>query len=93
MAGETPVFSSIFTLSAGAYRSASIRYRLLKPISSLSPSPLTRHTSLASPLPVLADSITLSWSNKQRTGLFSLSEITTDTRSMLSMRALVSATI
>ena len=50
-----------------------------------------RQTSLASPLPVLAESSTLSWSKRHRTGLFSLSEITTLTRSMLSIRALVSA--
>ena len=46
------------------------------------------HYTVASPFPVLAESITLSWSNTHRTGLFSLSEITTDTRSMLSIRAL-----
>ena len=80
--GATPEVNSRRRRSAGAAFSASIRYLLLKPISSPWPSPVMGHWSAASPMPVLVVMDSIPSPKTQRRGLFSLSLMIRETRSM-----------
>ena len=82
MHGATPELISSRTRSAGAALRASIRYLLLKPISSPPPLPMMGHWSAASPMPVFVVMDSKPSSNTQRRGLFSLSLMMRETRSM-----------
>ena len=74
--------SSIRTSWAGAAFTASIKYRLLKPISSPWPSPAMGQRSKAEPMAVLEEMAREPSSNLHRRGLFSLSLIMREARSM-----------
>ena len=76
--------------SAGAARRASMRYLLLKPISSPCPSPEMGHWSAASPMAVLVVMDTIPSPKTHRRGLFSFSLIMRDTRSMEDSRVRLS---
>ena len=89
--GATPEVNSSRSFSAGAFFRASIRYLLLKPISSPCPSPVTGHWSAASPMAVFVVMDTIPSPKTQRRGLFSFSLMIRETRSMEESSALLSA--
>ena len=84
------MFSSRRTRFAGAALTASIRKRLLNPISSPFPSPAMGQRSKAEPMAVLDVMDMEPSSNLQRSGLFSLSLMIREARSMDIWRAAVS---
>ena len=85
------VFSSMRTVSAGAAFTASMRKRLLKPISRSLPSPEMGQRSKAVPMAVLEVMDKEPFSNLQRRGLFSFSLMIREARSMEAWRVRVSA--
>ncbi len=85
------MFSSSRTRWAGAAFTASMRKRLLKPISSPLPSPAMGQRSKAAPMAVLDVMEREPSSNLQRRGLFSLSLMMRDARSMDRWRSAASA--
>ena len=88
--GATPVVNSMRSFSAGAFFTASIRYLLLKPISSPPPLPSMGHWSAASPMAVLVVMDNSPSPNTHRRGDLSFSLMIRDTRSRLAIRVRLS---